>query len=85
MGDKLYCNWMNLSDWNNLFMNAVSEYSNYVLNMKNAQELINHLQKSASIPNNDVYLGKVIFHNRNETETCMEVPCNDANNRIIEQ
>ena len=85
MGDKLYCNWMNLSDWNNLFMNAVVEYSNYVLNMKNPfnpdQPFI---EWSASIPNSDVYLGKVFFHNRNETETCIKTPCNDANNRIIE-
>ena len=85
MGDKLYCNWMNLSDWNNLFMNAVVEYSNYVLNMKNPFNPNQAFTEwSASIPNNDVYLGKVIFHNRNETETCIKTPCNDANNRITE-
>ena len=35
---------MNLSDWNNLFMNAVVEYSNYVLNMKILLIPIKHLQ-----------------------------------------
>ena len=85
MGGKLYCNWMNLSSWNSLLMQGVVDYSNYVLEMKNPfspdKSFIEH---SATIPKNDVYLGKVIFHSRYQTETCIKTPCSDANNRILE-
>ena len=85
MEGKLFCSWMNLSAWDNLFMNAVIEYSNYVLNMKNPFSPDKPFTEwSATVPAKDVYLGKVVFHNKAQTETCIKTPCSDANNRIIE-
>ena len=85
MGGKLYCNWMNLSSWNNLLMQGVVDYSNYVLEMKNPFSPDKpFVEWSRSVPTSDAYLGKVIFHSKTQTETCIKTPCSDANNRILE-
>ena len=85
MGGKLHCNWLNLPTWNNFLMQGVVEYSNDVLEMKNPFSPDKRfVEWSRSIPKNDAYLGKVIFHSREQTETCIKTPCSDDNNRILE-
>ena len=85
MDGYYYCNWYNLiSQRNGLLMNAVVEFTRYKDFKNPFQPDKFFVEYSASVPLNDVYLGKLIFHNRNTLEYCIKIPCNDANNRRTE-
>ena len=85
MDGYYYCNWYNLiSQRNGLLMNAVVEFARYKDFKNPFQPDKFFVEHSASAPLNDVYLGKLIFHNRNTLEYCIKIPCNDANNRRTE-
>ena len=85
MDGYYYCNWYNLiSQRNGLLMNAVVEFARYKDFKNPFQPDKFFVEYSASVPLNDVYLGKLIFHNRNTLEYCIKIPCNDANNRRTE-
>jgi hypothetical protein len=42
------------------------------------------VEHTAVTPNNDVYLGKLIFNLRNRLVYCIKTPCNDPNNQRLE-
>jgi len=84
MDGYYYCNWYNLNNRNGLLMNAVVEFARHK-DFKNPFQPDKYfVEYSASVPLNDVYLGKLIFHNRNTLEYCIKIPCNDGNNRKTE-
>jgi hypothetical protein len=84
MDGYYYCNWYNLNNRNGLLMNAVVEFARHK-DFKNPFQPDKYfVEYSASVPLNDVYLGKLIFHNRNTLEYCIKIPCNDGNNRQTE-
>ena len=85
MDGYYYCNWYNLiSQRNGLLMNAVVEFARYKDFKNPFQPDKFFVEHTANVPLNDVYLGKLIFHNRNTLEYCIKIPCNDANNRRTE-
>ena len=84
MDGYYYCNWYNLRDRNGLLMNAVVNFARHK-EFKNPFQPDNYfVEYSGSAPLNDVYLGKLIFHSRNNLQYCIKTPCIDANNRKIE-
>jgi len=84
MDGYYYCNWYNLNNRNGLLMNAVVEFARHKAFKNPFQPDKDFVEYSASAPLNDVYLGKLIFHNRNTLEYCIKIPCNDGNNRQTE-
>ena len=84
MDGYYYCNWYNLRDRNGLLMNAVVEFARYKDFKNPFQPDKPFVEYSASVPTNDIYLGKLIFHKRNILEYCIKLPCNDGNNRKTE-
>ena len=84
MDGYYYCNWYNLRDRNGLLMNAVVDFARYKDFKNPFQPDKPFVEYSASVPTNDVYLGKLIFHKRNILEYCIKLPCNDGNNRKTE-
>ena len=87
-----YCNWYNLPDRDGLLMYAVvnyglSKFTNPFQSDKiepSGYTLRSFLEYSAVIPNNDIYLGKLIFNLRNRLIYCIKTPCNNPNNQRLE-
>ena len=93
MDGHYYCNWKNLADRDSLLMNAVVNYARDKFKNPFQPDGINpstggrwdyFVEHTAVTPNNDVYLGKLIFNLRSRLVYCIKTPCNDPNNQRLE-
>ena len=88
MADQVWCSWANTT---NMSCNHIVEYNRNGPKLKNPYDpdQSSHIECSASVPNNDRMIGKLIYNTSGgqgglKVTICLKTPCNNALNRFTE-
>ncbi len=88
MADQVWCSWANKTQ---MICNHIVEYNRNGPKLKNPYEpdQSSHIECSASVPNSDKMIGKLIYDTSSgqggmKVTICLKTPCNNASNRFTE-
>ena len=88
MADQVWCSWANKT---NMICNHIVEYNRNGPKLKNPYEpdQSSHIECSASVPNSDKMIGKLIYNTSSgqgglKVTICLKTHCNNAANRFTE-
>ena len=88
MADQVWCSWANKT---NMICNHIVEYNRNGPKLKNPYDpdQSSHIECSASVPNSDKMIGKLIYDTSSgqggmKVTICLKTPCNNALNRFTE-
>tara|TARA_A100000164_G_scaffold281469_1_gene253874 strand:+ start:129 stop:617 length:489 start_codon:yes stop_codon:yes gene_type:complete len=88
MADQVWCSWANKTQ---MICNHIVEYNRNGPKLKNPYDpdQSSHIECSASVPNSDKMIGKLIYDTSSgqggmKVTICLKTPCNNASNRFTE-
>ena len=88
MADQVWCSWANKTQ---MICNHIVEYNRNGPKLKNPYDTnqSSHIECSASVPNSDKMIGKIIYNTSGgagglKVTICLKTPCNNASNRFTE-
>ncbi len=88
MADQVWCSWANNTQ---MLCNHIVIYNFFGPKLKNPYDTNqqNHVECSASVPNSDVMIGKIIYDTYGgagglKVTICLKTPCNNASNRFTD-
>ena len=89
MADQVWCSWANKT---NMICNHIVEYNRNGPKLKNPYDAnqSSHIECSASVPNSDKMIGKLIYNTYGgqqgglKVTICLKTPCNNVSNRFTE-
>ena len=88
MADQVWCSWANNTQ---MICNHIVLYNFYGVKLKNPYDTnqSSHIECSASVPNSDKMIGKIIYNNTGgqggmQVIICLKTPCINASNRFTE-
>ena len=87
MADQVWCSWANKTQ---MLCNHIIEYNVNGPKLRNPYDTnqTRHIECSASVPNSDKMIGKIIYNNVGTGSLnviiCLKTPCNNSSNRFTE-
>ena len=88
MADQVWCSWAHKT---NMICNHIVEYNRNGPKLRNPYDTnqSSHIECSASVPNSDKMIGKLIYNTHGgagglKVTICLKTPCNNSSNRFTE-